>query len=157
MSEYELPPPPLARVGPGRRLVARFIDGLVLILPVLLVTLAIAGDYQLGTEADDGSHVLAGVVGVLVTYAYFVVLESSRGATLGKSAMGFDLVTDRGGLPTPAQSAQRNSWMLLSLVPGTFGGLLYLVAAVAIAVTIASDPRGQGVHDRWAGVRPVPR
>ena len=157
MSGYEYPPPPLAKVGPGRRLLARIIDGLVLLLPVLLLTILIAGDYQLGTETDASDELLAGVIGVLLTYSYFVVLESTRGATVGKSALGIELVNEAGDLPTPAQSTQRNAWMLLSLLPGLLGGLLYLAAAIAIAVTITSDPRGQGIHDRWAGVRPLLR
>ena len=52
--------------------------------------------------------------------------------------------------PTLQQSAIRNVWTLLNIVP-FIGGLLTLVAVIVIAVTINSSPTKQGKHDELAG------
>ncbi|MEY2425161.1 MAG: hypothetical protein QOI61_733 [Actinomycetota bacterium] len=136
--------------GPWPRLGARIIDGFVLLIPVLLVTVPISGEFRIGT-GNDGKQVLATAIGVLLSYAYFVLMESSRGSTVGKSALGLH-VTAGDSPPTIAQSARRNGWMLVSIIPGSFGGLLEFALAIAIAVSINSDPAGRGFHDRYAEV-----
>lgn len=148
MSDY---PPPPVKAGLGRRLLARIIDGFVLFIPLLVVTAPIAGGYRIGSENVGQRRFVAGVVGVALSYGYYVILEARRGGTLGKRAMGIE-VRSPGGLPTYEQAAKRNAFMLLSAVPAAIGGLLSLGAAIAIAVTIGNDPNGQGLHDRWAGV-----
>ena len=57
-----------------------------------------------------------------------------------------------GGAPKPdaKQSAIRNSWTLLSIIPFV-GWLLGLGACIWIAVTINSSPTKQGKHDELAG------
>jgi hypothetical protein len=57
-----------------------------------------------------------------------------------------------GGAPKPTvqQSAIRNSWTLLPIIPFV-GGLLGVIAIVVIAVTINSSPTKQGKHDEIAG------
>jgi hypothetical protein len=57
-----------------------------------------------------------------------------------------------GGAPKPTfqQSAIRNSWTLLPIVPYV-GGLLGVIAIVYIAVTINGSPTKQGKHDKLAG------
>jgi uncharacterized RDD family membrane protein YckC len=133
--------------------VARIIDGAVLFIPVLVITAPIAGGYRLGSANVGARRLVAAVVGLALTYGYFVLLEARRGATLGKSAMGLEVRGQGpGGLPTYAQAAERNAFLLLSAVPGSIGGLLSLAVAVALGVSIGSDPAGQGYHDRWAGV-----
>jgi hypothetical protein len=52
--------------------------------------------------------------------------------------------------PTAAQSAIRNLWTVLPIIPFV-GGLLGFVAIVVIAVTISSSPTKQGKHDELAG------
>ena len=48
------------------------------------------------------------------------------------------------------QSAIRNVWTLLTIVP-FIGGLLGVVAIIVIAVTINGSPTKQGKHDELAG------
>ena len=57
-----------------------------------------------------------------------------------------------GGAPKPdlAQSAIRNSFTLLPIVPFV-GGLLGVIAIIVIAVTISGSPTKQGKHDELAG------
>lgn len=64
--------------------------------------------------------------------------------------MGLEVLT-AGGRPTFAQSAKRNLFMLTAMLPFV-GGLIGAALAIAIAVSIGSDPKGRGLHDRWAGV-----
>jgi hypothetical protein len=52
--------------------------------------------------------------------------------------------------PTAQQSAIRNSWTLLNIIPFV-GGLLTIVAVIVIAVTINGSPTKQGKHDELAG------
>lgn len=148
MSDY---PPPPVKAGLGRRFLARIIDGFVLFIPLLIVTAPIAGGYRIGNDNVGLSRFVAGVVGVALSYGYYVILEARRGGTFGKSAMGIE-VRGPEGLPTYEQAAKRNAFMLLSAVPAAIGGLLSLGAAIAIAISIGTDPNGQGVHDRWAGL-----
>lgn len=152
MSDY--PPPPMSaagtKAGPLRRLGARIIDGLVMLIPVLVVSAIFGGaSVSVGGEAD-GAAILASLVGVAITFAYFVYMESNKGATVGKKALGMTVHDASGGAITTEQSAKRNAYMFLGVVP-FIGGLLSLAAAIGIAITVNSDPEGQGFHDKWAG------
>jgi uncharacterized RDD family membrane protein YckC len=136
----------------GRRFAARLLDGLILLIPVVIVTAIVGGGFNIGTQNDTGREALATLVGLLITFGYFVLCESEAGGTLGKSALGLE-VTGPDGHPTVVQAMKRNAFILLSAIPGTIGGLLSLAVAITIAVTISRSPIGQGLHDRWAGLR----
>ena len=142
--------PPNSKAGAGRRLAARLIDGLILLVPMLVVTAPIAGGFMLGSATTDGGAIVAGIVATLIAYGYYVVSESTRGSTFGKDALGIEVLAE-GGRPTLAQAAKRNLFMMVSAVP-VIGGVAGAAIAIVIAITIGSDPRGQGIHDRWAGV-----
>ena len=87
----------------------------------------------------------------LLMFVYFVAFEVSIGSTPGKKLLGLS-VHGPGGAPKPtaAQSAIRNSWTLLPIIPFV-GGLLGFVAIIIIAVTINGSPTKQGKHDELAG------
>jgi len=53
-------------------------------------------------------------------------------------------------LPTQAEAAKRNAFLLLNIVP-FIGAFLVIVAYIFIAVTINSSPTKQGKHDELAG------
>jgi uncharacterized RDD family membrane protein YckC len=143
--------PTSEKISPWLRFGARFIDGLVLLIPVLILTLPIAGGFQIGSGNRGGKAFLAGLLGTLLSYAYFVVMESNQGSTVGKRALGIE-VHSAEGKPTLEQAARRNAWMLLAVIPGGLGGLLEFGIAIAIGISIGSSPTGQGFHDRFAGV-----
>src|SRR6478735_2750019 len=65
-----------------------------------------------------------------------VAFESTQGWTPGKKVLGLS-VRGPGGAPKPdvQQSAIRNVWTLLNIIP-FIGGLLLLIAVIVIAVTI---------------------
>ena len=132
-----------------KRFGARLLDGLIVGIAVAILLALVPG-------VDTGDF-LYSVVSTMLYFGYFVFLESSRGSTLGKQVLGLHVAGPAGDSPvTPDASARRNSWMLLGLFGGLpligfLAGLASLAIVIAIAVTISSDPRSQGLHDRFAG------
>ena len=94
---------------------------------------------------------MTGLFSGLLMFLYFLAFESTQGWTPGKKLLGLS-VHGPGGAPKPdvQQSAIRNVWTLLNIVP-FIGGLLALIAVIVIAVTINSSPTKQGKHDELAG------
>lgn len=148
------PPPsgpastPAATAGLGARIGARLLDALLVGIPVslLLALLGFGG-------AFGGFGVRGWVANALVSVAwfgYFVYFESNSGATLGKRLLNLRVVTADGTFPSMEDAAKRNVWMLFGLVPFV-GGLLSLIAVIAIIVTISSSPHSRGKHDEFAG------
>jgi uncharacterized RDD family membrane protein YckC len=138
------PPPPGAR-QPGDlwlRFAARLIDGIIVGVVAFVLAFAI----------DVLSNVwVTGLFSGLLTFLYFLAFETSQGWTPGKKILGLS-VLGPGGAPKPTaqQSAIRNSWTLLNIIPFV-GGLLTLAAVIWIAVTINGSPTKQGKHDELAG------
>ncbi len=128
--------------GVGVRFAARFIDGLIVGIVGSIIVFAIG--------ATSNVWITGLFTGVL-SFAYYVAFEVTQGWTPGKKILGLS-VRGPGGAPKPtaAQSAIRNSWTLLPIIP-FIGGLLGVVAIVVIAVTINSSPTKQGKHDELAG------
>lgn len=142
------PPRPPAGAEPATlslRFAARVIDGFV------VITLAIILAVWVMSAAGRNYGYAAAVFFSLLTFVYFVAFESTRGWTPGKKWVGLS-VRGPGGAPKPTvrQSARRNAFTLLNIVPYV-GGLLALTAYMLIASTIGSSPTLQGRHDRWAG------
>lgn len=140
------PPVPGGAGQPGGvwiRLGARVIDWIITGIVIFLISLSF--------YASDSYGIVAGVISGLVPFAYFVGFEVSQGWTLGKKILGLRVHGPGGAAkPTAQQSAIRNSFMLLSIVPWV-GWLLHLIADVIIGVTINKSPTGQGKHDELAG------
>jgi uncharacterized RDD family membrane protein YckC len=128
--------------GLGVRFGARFIDGII----VAVVAFALAAVIDAVT-----SLWVTGLFTGLLTFVYFVAFETTQGWTPGKKVLGLSVHGPAGAAkPTAQQSAIRNSWTLLNIVPFV-GGLLTLIAFIVIAVTINSSPTKQGKHDELAG------
>jgi uncharacterized RDD family membrane protein YckC len=138
------PPPTGGRTpgGLGLRLGARIIDGIIVgivssVLFLLTDTLS--------------SYWFTGLFTGLLTFLYFLAFETTQGWTPGKKLLGLSVHGPGGALkPTAQQSAIRNSWTLLPIIPFV-GGLLGVVAIIVIAVTINGSPTKQGKHDELAG------
>lgn len=172
MSDLPPPPPPppppteashgatapgqLVPVGPWPRFGARLIDGLVLFIPNAVLAAVLTDDTTTSFSGVGSENFVYLLVTTMLGYAYAVWLESSRGQTVGKMALGFKVVGPDGRVPAPDVALRRNGWLLLSLVP-IIGGVLSFVAAVAIGVTIANDPFKRGTHDNFAGGSAVVR
>ena len=146
---YPAPPPPGWGAQPGGhpgglgvRFGARVIDGILVGI--------VAGLLSLLFGASSNIMVTGLFSGVLM-FGYFVAMEVTQGRTLGKMLLGLS-VHGPGGAPKPdvKQSAIRNAFTLLTIVPYV-GGLLAFIAYVVIAVTINGSPTKQGKHDELAG------
>lgn len=139
------PPPFPAGLEPGGlvvRFFARLIDGIIVGIVSFLLSFF--------TETLSSIWVTGLFTGLLM-FVYFVAFETAQGWTLGKRVLGLR-VHGPGGAPKPTaqQSAIRNLWTLLPIIP-FIGGLLAFVAMIVIAVTISSSPTKQGKHDDLAG------
>jgi uncharacterized RDD family membrane protein YckC len=140
--------PPYGRAqqpaGLGVRFVARLIDGILVNIIAFLLSLSLFDDV-------DSWFLATSLFSGVLMFAYFVIFEVAYGSTPGKKLLRL-AVHGPGGAPKPdaKQSAIRNSFVLLALVP-YLGGLLALVAYLVIAVTISSSPTKQGKHDELAG------
>lgn len=141
------PGQPPATWGPrpgtlGVRWGARMIDGVA----VLVLS------WVLALFFDSGSRIMVtGFFTGLLMFVYFVVMEVTEGRTVGKMLLGLR-VRGPGGAAKPdlKQSAIRNLWTLLPIIPFV-GGFLGFVAIAVIGLTIKDSPTKQGKHDQLAG------
>jgi uncharacterized RDD family membrane protein YckC len=144
--QYGYPPAGSPRGQPGglgARFFARLIDGILINIVVFVLSLFLFD--------RDYWWLVTGLFSGVLMFGYFVLLEVTQGATLGKRLLGLT-VRGPGGGPRPdaTQSAIRNSFTLLAVVP-YLGPLLAFIAYVVIAVTISGSPTKQGKHDELAG------
>lgn len=140
-------PPPLPPTqggqpgGLGVRLGARIIDGIL--ISIIAIPLAFSVN-------SSGSVLVTGLFSGLLTFIYYVAFEVTQGWTPGKKLLGLSVHGPHGApKPTAKESAIRNSFTLLPIIP--FGGILALIAYIVIAVTINGSPTKQGKHDELAG------
>lgn len=160
-----LPPAPPAPSGAGApadvgpRFVARLIDGIllgivssVIIVPLAFSTAAVGGfGGSMGFNFRfSGAGFLLSVISAAIAIAYFTLMESSMGQTVGKMLMGLRTEGPSGGKPTTEQALKRNGWYALSVIP-FLGGLAQLAIAIYIAVTISNSANKVGWHDTFAG------
>ncbi len=121
--------PQLQYVGVGPRFLAVLIDAIIL---------GVIGGI-LGAIFRDSPGLSGGVTGLLAL-AYFIVLEATQGATLGKMALGLRVVKTDGSPITWTESIIRN---LLRIIDGLF---VYLVGAIFVW----TSPLKQRLGDRAA-------
>ncbi|GAA1450709.1 hypothetical protein GCM10009641_83650 [Mycobacterium cookii] len=92
-----------------------------------------------------------GLLSGLLMFTYFVAFEVSLGWTPGKKMLGLSVHGPADAIkPTAKQSATRNAFTLLSILPW-IGGVLAVTAIIVIAATIQGSPTKQGKHDQLAG------
>lgn len=128
--------------GLGVRFVARLIDGIIVNVVAFLLAMAVS---------SMSNYWVTGLFSGLLMFVYFLAFETMQGWTPGKKLLGLSVHGPGGAAkPTAQQSAIRNVWTLLNIVP-FIGGLLTLIAVIVIAVTINSSPTKQGKHDELAG------
>jgi uncharacterized RDD family membrane protein YckC len=155
------------------RFLARLIDFILIglvngLISIILIVGALGlhtsgyGSYGLG-DRDYASDAVGGLIGAALSLAYFALMESRTGQTVGKMALKLRTVGPDGGPPSLEVAVRRNFWVALgalAVVPfigSTIGGLAQLVIVIVIAVTIGQSPVRQGWHDRFAGGTSVVR
>lgn len=112
-------------VGVGRRAVAVIIDS------ILLGVVAYAIAAMTGGTTDSGFNLQGGpfFLWLVVALAYYIVMEKTSGATLGKMAMKLRVVKQGGEALDWQASVVRN---VLRLIDGLF---FYLIAAIVVWVS----------------------
>ena len=128
--------------GLGVRWGARVIDGILVTIVAWVLAMVVGA---------SSSILVTGLFTGVLMFIYFVAMEVNQGYTIGKKLLGLS-VRGPGGAPKPdlKQSAIRNSWTLLPVIPYV-GGLLGMIAIIVIALTINGSPTKQGKHDELAG------
>ena len=116
-------------VGVGPRFLAILIDSIII---------GVVGAI-LGVIFQNSPGLSGGVTGLLAL-AYFIVLEATQGATLGKMALGLRVTRTDGAPITWTESIIRN---LLRIIDGLF---VYLIGAIFIW----TSPLKQRLGDRVA-------
>jgi uncharacterized RDD family membrane protein YckC len=112
-------------VGVGRRAVAIIIDTILLMIVGYVIALFTGGTTGAGFNLQGAPALLL----VLIALAYYVVMEKTSGATIGKRVMGIKVVK-QGGEPLDWQAAiVRN---VLRIIDGLF---FYLVGAIVVWVS----------------------
>lgn len=146
------------------RFLARLIDhilvGVVFVPFYIVASVIIYSGFSNSFGEQFIFYTLTAIIQAALYLAYFTLMESNRGQTVGKMVMklrtyGPDGVSN----PTVEQAAKRNAYSalgILSIVPilGWFflGWAAPLAAVIFIAITLNNDqPNHQGWHDKFAG------
>ncbi|WP_329132387.1 RDD family protein [Streptomyces sp. NBC_01476] len=142
-------PDPLAGMPPlapaGRRIFARIVDVVVVLIPGYLLEWAVVG-MQDGSDVNWGRSAVGGVFTAGIGFFYEWLMTRSTGQTLGKRAMGLRtaMLAD-GDIPTSNAAALRAAVLWVPVF------CCYCVWFLLIGITVAFDkPYKQGLHDKAA-------
>jgi uncharacterized RDD family membrane protein YckC len=167
----QMPPPAPEPMGapvagrPGElldRFLARLIDGLIIGVVYGILSAIFRGIFLQGLIYSRTEWLvywaLLTIIWVPAALAYFAIMDSTRGQTLGKMALNLQVFGPNGGHPTIEQSVRRNiiyAFQLIAIIPilgSILAGLASLAGVIMIAVGINNDTtRRQAWHDHFAG------
>ena len=133
----------MEHIGVGLRAVATIIDTLLLMVIAYLIALLTGATTASGFNLTGAPAFLW----FFIAIAYYIVLEATQGATLGKMALGLRVVKLDGSPISWSESIIRN---LLRIIDGLFA---YLVGAILIW----TSPLKQRLGDRLANTVVVRR
>jgi uncharacterized RDD family membrane protein YckC len=152
------------------RLVAYFLDSLLIALPSILIVIILASATQMFRDVDfsspDSTRVfserfagIGGVLGTILSFIYYVPLWSSAGqGTLGMRFLRLRLGNAADGARLPLNQAVRR-WVafgaplgLLGLLPGAGAqaGSLQSLWTLVLLISVIANPVKQGIHDTFA-------
>lgn len=132
------------------RFVAKFIDGLILLVPnIIIQTVIVALIAPSGSnQAPSGAQVAIVLLPILFNFAiqglYSVILVSRYGATWGKMALGLRIVTENGGKVSTARATGRFFAELVSSLTLLIG---YIIAGF--------DAEKRALHDHICSTRVI--
>jgi uncharacterized RDD family membrane protein YckC len=120
--------------GVAIRFVAILIDSIVigvisgiLALPFLAATIAATAVSENASSIAWGSIVLASLIGLVIWFLYFTLLEGHYGQTIGKMAINIKVVREADG--TPIDYGEAAVRTILRIIDGLFD---YLIGAIFI-------------------------
>jgi uncharacterized RDD family membrane protein YckC len=119
-------------VGVGRRAVAVIIDSILLGIVAYLVAMATGNTTAEGFQLHGTPAVLV----FLIAFGYYVFMEKTSGATLGKMAMKLKVVKQDGAALDWQAAVVRN---ILRIIDGLF---FYLVGAIAVWISKSKQRLG---------------
>lgn len=91
----------------------------------------------------------------LASAAWFLGFEVLTGGSPAKHMFGYEVRdATTGQRLTWEQSAKRQWWRLVTIVPG-LGTLISFIGMIAIGISIDAKEERRGSHDRWAGAEVV--
>ncbi len=141
----------------GKRLVARIIDFVILVVAYLVVNIGIvfglADTSSSASGFNIGLNLTAFLVGVgfwIVYWLYESLMAAGSGKTVGKMIMKVRIVDVRGGEVTTAAGMKRSLVWLVPLVPCCIGFLAFLVIEIWGLVNLFNDPMRQTLMDKFA-------
>lgn len=135
MGWFERPTPRTGTEGSiiWRRAVAVIID----IILIGIVTSVLGGILaQLRLAA------LGGLLGLVISFGYYIYLEGNYGQTIGKMALGIVVVTEDGGAIDYKPAAIRTVLRIIDVLP-----FLYVIGLIAILLTDRKQRLGDIVAD----------
>ena len=109
-------------VGVGRRAVAVIIDSILLCVVAYIIAMFTGGTTDTGFNIQGAPAILF----FAIALTYYVVMEKTSGATLGKRAMGLKVVKEDGAALDWQAAIVRN---ILRIIDALF---FYLVGAIAV-------------------------
>ena len=135
----------MAYQGIGIRFAAQLIDGIILLFIYFILAMPLAlvfstVSYGGGYDSSGPLSLLLNLILIVISFGYFVLLEGSRGQTVGKMVCGIKVVKEDGSPCDLGAALIRN---ILRMVDGI---MVYLVGVVLIA---SSDTK-QRLGDRVA-------
>jgi uncharacterized RDD family membrane protein YckC len=130
------------------RTLAWVIDNVIAMIVTVIIILPLAFSFGASmagsstmTEIQSAGEVLGNIVGILITWLYFTISESSPWqATLGKKLLGLR-VTDEAGNRIGFGRANGRYWSKI------LSALFLLIGFIMVAFT----EKKQGMHDKIAG------
>jgi uncharacterized RDD family membrane protein YckC len=126
-------------IGLGRRFVAWLIDALITGLAWVPFAETTSGDGTYSIRWENSDFVFP----LLITLAYFVVLEGAFGATIGKLVLGIRVRTPQGTRIGFGAAAIRNLARLVDALP-------YVIPYIVGAIAVSRSDTDQRLGDRWA-------
>ena len=127
--------------GFWKRFAAAIIDGFSLMIGGFIIGGFLGLIYGLATGTSQGSEILGNMVGILMGWLYFALMESSsKQGTLGKMALGIKVTDLSGNAISFGKATGRHFSKIVSMIILSIG---YLLAAFT--------PKKQGLHDMMAG------
>lgn len=101
----------------------------------------------------SGKVAIWGLIMLVVWLTYRVLMESKKGTSLGKMAIGARVISVDGQNLTPVESLKRNGWYIIGTVLGLIplvGSYLALALYIVVGVTIGRSPEKQSFTDKFA-------
>jgi uncharacterized RDD family membrane protein YckC len=127
-----------------QRFAAAFLDGMVLLIPNLLIGKFIGGDklfYELMDHHVQLTTIAGQLLQMVISLFYFVFMESGASqATIGKQALGLKVTSTTGEPISVTKALARNAGKWVSDIILLIGYFMMLW-----------DDRNQTLHDKMAG------